>query len=101
MSLKAATGHAWNRAALLAHILEEMTALYDQFTAGGGEELAAEYAQRSLILGLEVTVREGPAVRRGKAVGFAPDGALLLQEGGAVSPIHHGDVSLLAWEDQA
>jgi len=100
ISLKAATGHAWNRAALLAQILEEMSLLYDQFTAGGGEELAAEYAQRSLILGLEVTVREGRAVRRGKAVGFAPDGALLLEENGAVSPVHHGDVSLLAWEGQ-
>lgn len=98
MSLLAATGHAWERAGLLAQILEEMTGLYEQFVAGGGEELAQEYAQRSLILGLEVKVREGQAVRQGKAVGFAPEGALLLEENGRVSPIHHGDVSLLAWE---
>lgn len=98
MSLLAATGHAWERATLLAQILEEMTALYDHFMAGGGEELAQEYAQRSLILGLEVKVRQGKAMRQGKAVGFAPEGALLLEENGQVSPIHHGDVSLLAWE---
>jgi len=98
MSLMAATGHAWNRATLLAQILEEMTALHDHFMAGGGDELAQEYAQRSLILGLEVTVREGQAVRRGKAVGFAPEGALLLEEDGKINPIHHGDVSLLDWE---
>ncbi|BEQ14389.1 biotin--[acetyl-CoA-carboxylase] ligase [Desulfoferula mesophila] len=99
MSLAAATGHAWNRATLLAQILGEMSALHEEFMAGGGEELAREYARRSLILGLEVTVREGQAVRRGKAVGFAPEGALLLEEeGGKVSPIHHGDVSLLDWE---
>ena len=72
MSLMAATGHAWDRATLLAQILEEMTALHDHFMAGGGEQMAQEYAQRSLILGLEVTVREGQAVRRGKAVGLCP-----------------------------
>jgi len=98
MSLLAATGHAWERATLLAQILEETTALHDQFVAGGGDDLAQEYARRSLILGLDVTVRQGQAVRRGKAVGFAPEGALLLEENGQVSPIHHGDVSLLDWE---
>ncbi len=98
MSLLAATGHAWERATLLAQILEEMTALHEDFMAGGGEALAQEYAQRSLILGLEVTVRQGQTVRTGKAVGFAPEGALLLEEDGQVNPIHHGDVSLLAWE---
>ena len=98
MSLMAATGHAWDRATLLAQILEEMTALHEHFMSGGGQVLAQEYAERSLILGLEVTVREGKAVRKGKAVGFAPEGALLLEEEGEINPIHHGDVSLLDWE---
>jgi BirA family transcriptional regulator, biotin operon repressor / biotin---[acetyl-CoA-carboxylase] ligase len=101
ISLKAATGHAWRRAELLAWILEEMTALYWQFVDGNSQELTEEYASRSLILGLEVTVREGLAQRRGRAMGFAPSGALLLEENGEVSPIHHGDVSLLAWEGKA
>ena len=69
--------------------------------AAGPRSWAAEYAGRSLILGLEVTVREGQQVRQGRATGFAPSGALLLEEDGVVSPIHHGDVSLLAWEGKA
>ncbi|MCB2226008.1 MAG: biotin--[acetyl-CoA-carboxylase] ligase [Desulfarculaceae bacterium] len=101
ISLRAATGHAWHRAELLAWVLAEMSALYEQFVGGGAEELAAEYAGRSLILGLEVSVREGKLVRQGRATGFAPSGALLLEENGTVSPIHHGDVSLLAWEGKS
>eukprot|EP01022_Parablepharisma_sp_SALTPOND_P008848 TRINITY_DN137092_c0_g1_i1.p3 TRINITY_DN137092_c0_g1~~TRINITY_DN137092_c0_g1_i1.p3 ORF type:complete len:323 (-),score=137.00 TRINITY_DN137092_c0_g1_i1:125-1093(-) len=99
MSLKAATGHAWHRAELLAQILGEMSELYRQFVSDGGEAITAAYTARSLILGMQVTVREGPTVRQGKATGFAPSGALLLEEDGEVSHIHHGDVSLLAWEE--
>ncbi len=99
MSLKAATGHAWRRAELLAWFLGEMSQLYERFVANGGDEMAGEYAQRSLILGMEVKVREGKTVRQGKATGFAPSGALLLEENGQTSTIHHGDVSLLAWEE--
>jgi len=99
MSLKAATGHAWHRAELLAWFLGEMSQLYERFVTNGGDEMAGEYAQRSLILGLEVKVREGDTVRQGRATGFAPSGALLLEENGQTSPIHHGDVSLLSWEE--
>ena len=99
MSLRAATGHQWKRAELLAWALGEMTLLYEQFVGGQGEALAQEYAQRSLIMDLEVTVREGKQVRQGRAVGFAPSGALLLEEEGGVATIHHGDVSLLSWEE--
>ncbi len=98
-SLKAASGHSWDRAPLLAHILEEATLLYDQFIAGLHQELRTEYERRSLLLGLKVTVREGEQVREGLARGFAPDGALLLEDkSGDIITIHHGDVSLLAWE---
>ncbi|MCF8033536.1 MAG: biotin--[acetyl-CoA-carboxylase] ligase [Desulfarculaceae bacterium] len=101
ISLRAATGHAWHRAELLAWVLDELSGLYGQFVDGESEDLAQEYAQRSLILGMEVTVREGQNMRQGRATGFAPSGALLLEEDGVVSPVHHGDVSLLAWEEIA
>ncbi|MEW5911757.1 MAG: biotin--[acetyl-CoA-carboxylase] ligase [Thermodesulfobacteriota bacterium] len=100
-SLKLASGHAWDRAPLLAQILDEATALYRGFLAGQHQELRAEYERRSLLLGLQVRVREGEQVRSGLAAGFAADGALLLQEDGRTVAIHHGDVSLLAWEEQS
>jgi BirA family transcriptional regulator, biotin operon repressor / biotin---[acetyl-CoA-carboxylase] ligase len=98
-SLRAASGHLWDRAPLLAFILEEVTVLYGQFTSGNHQKIRDEYELRSLLLGMQVRVREGEQIRHGLASGFAPNGALLLtDEAGDTITIHHGDVSLLAWE---
>ncbi len=98
-SLKAATKRPWDRALLLARILAEAHALYTRAAAGDWQALAAEYAARSLLCGRRVTVRDGETIRTGIARGIDPRGALLLEEGpGRVSPISHGDVSLLAME---
>ena len=96
-SLKAASGKAWDRAELLASILEEAGQLYPAVLAGDWTELSAEYDRRSLLIDREVTVRDNEVIRQGKALGVASDGALLLEEvPGQTTVIRHGDVSVLS-----
>ncbi|MCA1906312.1 MAG: biotin--[acetyl-CoA-carboxylase] ligase [Desulfarculus sp.] len=96
-SLLAASGRSWDRALVLAAILQKADALYARLMAGGREVLGQEYNRRSWLTGRQVTVRDGDQVRQGLARGVAPDGALLLEEApGQISAIRHGDVSLLA-----
>jgi len=96
-SLKAATGRSWDRAALLAGILSQMNALYQEMAAGAYGILAKEYEARSLLYGRKVTVRDGEEVRSGIAMGVDQSGALLLEEpSGRISVIRHGDASVLS-----
>ncbi len=92
----AASGRVWDRAPLLAAVLEELTGLYRRFTAGD-PGLAEEYQRRSLLMGRAITVRDGEEVRRGVVKGVAEDGALLLEEApGRITAIRHGDATVLA-----
>ncbi len=95
-SLRAASGHTWDRAVLLAAVLGQMDALYRQLREQGPEVVLAEYQRRSLLLGKTVQVREGEVLRRGEVTGFGPDGSLLLREKDGVHEVRHGDVSLRA-----
>lgn len=95
-SLRAASGRVWDRAELMASVLGHMDALYRQVREAGPEPVVAEYQRRSLLLGKDVQVREGDAVRRGKVTGFGPDGSLLLEQDGVVGVVLHGDVTLRA-----
>lgn len=95
-SLKAATGKNWDRALVLAALLNNLSELYDMHAAGEEEELRRQYNARSWLTGRQVQVRDGEEIRSGKAVGLAPDGALLLEmAGGEVVSISHGDVSVV------
>lgn len=94
-SLRAASGSTWDRAMLLAGILTQMTALYQQVEDHGADQALAEYKDRSLLLGKAVEVREEDQVLRGTAVGFGPEGSLLLKtSGGQTKVVLHGDASL-------
>jgi len=97
ISLKAATGRAWDRAVLLARILRHASDLYRKATARGWRELARHYRHRSLIWGRRVVVRDGEQVRQGRVQAVEPDGTLRLRlRSGRVISIRHGDVSLLS-----
>lgn len=96
-SLKAATGHLWDRSVLLARILGEASQLYSQAKPTALPNMTREYAERSLLAGRQVTVRDGADLRKGIARGIDESGALLLEESpGQIRAIRHGDVSVLA-----
>jgi BirA family biotin operon repressor/biotin-[acetyl-CoA-carboxylase] ligase len=95
-SLRAATGKTWDRALILAAVLNELSEMYAWHQGGREEDLRQEYNRRSWLNGREVEVRDGDRVLVGKALGLAPDGGLLLEKaGGQVTRISHGDVSVL------
>lgn len=99
-SLRAALGAKWDRAALLAAILDQLDALYVSLLAGDKPGLAAQYNARSHLLGKQVQVRDGEKVLRGRALEVAADGALLIAlEGVGQAVIRHGDVSVLGIAD--
>ena len=101
-SLRQASGRAWDRGALLAGILKHATALYEAFSSGKSDFLAAEYQSRSLLQGRRVSVREGEAIRTGHARGLTADGSLVLEEkSGRLVNIRVGDVSVLSMEKPA
>jgi BirA family biotin operon repressor/biotin-[acetyl-CoA-carboxylase] ligase len=96
-SLRAATGAGWDRAALLAEILDCATGLWDRARAHGWQEVAAEYDRRFWLAGRRVSVRQGHRLRTGTARGVDQAGALLLEESpGRTARIIHGDVSVLS-----
>jgi BirA family biotin operon repressor/biotin-[acetyl-CoA-carboxylase] ligase len=94
-SLRTASGRTWDRALLLAAILDRADAFYRALLDGDGEGLTAAYNSRSWLQGRRVQVRDGQTVREGVARGVAVDGALLLHENGCTVAISHGDVSVL------
>lgn len=96
-SLRAASGRPWDRAVLLAEILGQAEALWQEALAQGWQGLAAEYGRRFFLAGRRVSVRDGRTVRTGLARGVDQTGALLLEESpGRTARISHGDVSVLA-----
>jgi BirA family biotin operon repressor/biotin-[acetyl-CoA-carboxylase] ligase len=97
-SLSAASGHAWDRGALLASILIECHDLVETLVKGQGDLLKREYDQRHLLAGRRVLVRDGDQQRRGRVAGLTADGGLILKQDGREVVIRHGDVSLLAME---
>lgn len=97
VSLLGVTGRRWDRAALLASILDEASALYRNLVDGRQAELMAAYLERSLLRHRRVEVADGDTLRSGVVRGFAEDGALLLdQDGQGSCTVRHGDVSLLS-----
>jgi BirA family biotin operon repressor/biotin-[acetyl-CoA-carboxylase] ligase len=99
-SLRAASGRKWDRAALLATILDQLSHLYAALLSGEKPALAAEYNARSFLQGKQVQVRDGEKVLLGRALEVASDGALTLAlDDGSRVVIRHGDVSVLGISD--
>jgi BirA family biotin operon repressor/biotin-[acetyl-CoA-carboxylase] ligase len=96
-SLKDASHKSWDRAVLLARILDEASQLYTKAEPDALPNMTEEYASRSLLADRQVTVRDGDKIRKGIARGIDESGALLLEESpGQLNVIRHGDVSVLS-----
>ncbi|CAO0822961.1 Bifunctional ligase/repressor BirA [Desulfarculales bacterium] len=96
-SLMVASGQKWDRAPLLAAILDQGSLLYAQLLAGWREELTAEYNRRCWLQGRRVKVQQGEQLLAGRVLGVAADGALILEQVlGQTTLIRHGDVNVLS-----
>lgn len=79
-----------------AAVLEGISAVYREFTAGGFDALVAEYDRRSMLLGRDVTVREldGSVRASGEVRGVDGLGRLLLEGASGMLAVSTGDVTL-------
>lgn len=92
-SLLLATGRRFDRAALLAAILNALEPAYDGFSRDGPAEAVACWRRRAR-LGERVRVRHGGAETEGVALDVDADGALLLRDaGGRVLRIVAGEIA--------
>lgn len=90
---------AVDRASLLRGILAHLVALDDRWREAGGDAvragLAAACAEACVTLGADVVASlPGGAERTGRAVGLAPDGALVVAGPEGPWTVHAGDVRL-------
>ncbi|MCB2189396.1 MAG: biotin--[acetyl-CoA-carboxylase] ligase [Deltaproteobacteria bacterium] len=93
-SLFSATGQLWDRGLVLAAVLAQATTLWLQLAEGREDRVLAEYQERSMILGREITVKDGDELRKGRVEGFTPEGNMLLVTERGTLTISHGDVTL-------
>jgi BirA family biotin operon repressor/biotin-[acetyl-CoA-carboxylase] ligase len=93
-SLRLATGRSWDREPLLRAILAFWEAEYDGLVAAGPKRLLEAMLQRSAHpRGSLLEIDLGGEILSGTFAGYGGSGELLLQEtGGAVRPLHVGEV---------
>lgn len=77
-SISLEAGESFKRQYLLVDFLGQFEADYDVFVANGFRAISADLENFSIILGKKVTVLCGDREISGKALGFSPEGALLL-----------------------
>jgi BirA family biotin operon repressor/biotin-[acetyl-CoA-carboxylase] ligase len=83
------------RPALAVEILRELDQDYTRIVSGHFAAVADDWAAHCATLGMDVTIRAGPRLLRGKAESLGEDGALLLRtEHGHLERITGGDVTL-------
>ncbi len=96
-SLLAATGRTWDRAILLAEIMRQASRLYQELTDGNKDEITRIYNGRFWLKGKLIEIKEAQDVLRGRALGVAADGALILElPDGKTTQVRNGDVTVLS-----
>ena len=95
-SISVATGMPVDRLELLSAYLAALESVYGLVVANKREEVLAEAAARSEVLGGDVTVRflDGTALS-GRAVGLDPSGALKLESAEGEHVVHVGEIEQL------
>lgn len=94
MSVLMATGAAFSPVAMLHALLPAIGRRYAEVLAHGGLPPLDSWRERAALLGEPVTVEEAGVPRAGRFIGIAPDGALLLEDGGsALRRIVAGDLT--------
>jgi BirA family biotin operon repressor/biotin-[acetyl-CoA-carboxylase] ligase len=75
-SLLALSGKRWDRAGVLARLLESLEAQYDVFQREGFDALRTEYESRLVVLGKRVSFERAGIRTEGVVAGVNDDGAL-------------------------
>jgi BirA family biotin operon repressor/biotin-[acetyl-CoA-carboxylase] ligase len=94
-SLSLELGRTILRPALAVEILRELDENYARIVSGQFAAVADDWAAHCATLGMDVIIRAGPRLLRGRAESLGEDGALLLRtEHGHLERITGGDVTL-------
>lgn len=91
-SLRVVTGRDHARVPLLAELLWQLEAAYDEWQAGGLEALHAELVARDFLAGRDVLVDGVPA----RALGIDPSGAFAVEVAGKRRLVESGEVVVTA-----
>ncbi len=95
--LETLTGHAVDRNALLAALLNELNRVLLEFERHGFQPFREDWQRRHVHQGAHVRLTlPGGASEAGVARGVGADGSLLLETARGVRPFHSGDVRLRA-----
>lgn len=95
-SLAMACGHTFDRALVLAGIVESFEYLYDQVFREGGSQVLAEWRRSTPLIGHRVSLTLADGQVTGRAVALAEDGAIVVEDAeGVRRSFHAGDVRLL------
>ncbi|MBQ6810782.1 MAG: biotin--[Firmicutes bacterium] len=88
-------GEGVDRKDLLCHLLLGLESAYDQYFSGQKDLLFEEWKEHSLVIGKNVTIKTVNGDVKGKPVGLADDGFLLLDMGnGRGAKVISGDLIL-------
>ncbi|MDR1695886.1 MAG: biotin--[acetyl-CoA-carboxylase] ligase [Endomicrobium sp.] len=90
VSIKEILNENIDRAALLAHFIEEFDALYGDFQKNGFTNYAGEYNSKAAFTGSPVTVDTGFEIIKGINKGADKDGKLMLDTGNGIIKITSG-----------
>ena len=93
-SLAIATGQPVGRLAFYRSFLERFEKLYRQFVREGLAPLLPEYRRRSMLLGKDVTVRQGRDAISGVAEQIDDNGALIIRDGRSHVVVFAGEATL-------
>ena len=95
-SMTIESGHAFDRALVLAGIVESFELIYDRMMRDGGRQLIDEWRRVMPLIGQRISLTLADGVVTGRALAIADDGALVVEDdGGACRSFHAGDVRLL------
>lgn len=95
-SLYLETGRIWERAPLIAGMIEAFEPLYRKYIDDNDMQEAIDICrQRSAVLGKRVLLHERGLVRSAQALNLGPQGELLVRlEDGQITPIVSGEISV-------
>lgn len=93
-SVALACNHTVDRLALYRAFLTEFEKLYRGFRRDGISPFLDDYRNRSILLGRDVTVRQGHTKIHGKAIAIDDDGALVIRDGHKETVVFAGEATL-------
>jgi BirA family biotin operon repressor/biotin-[acetyl-CoA-carboxylase] ligase len=93
-SLFLETRKSFDRALVLATILEQMELMYPLIISGRSSDIISQWQKHTTMFGNEVTINHNGHILRGTAVRLAEDGGLIIATQSGETKVLAGDVSL-------